>query len=144
MPGLYLDSSALTKLYLAELETPHVAQWVREQAEAIPFSFLHELELSSALERRQFAAELTPTGAKRIVRAIEVDLQNGVLRRPTLDWSNVFSTAIRLVRRHGQRGLRSLDSLHIASALQIRPRMLITFDQKQASAAAREGLKVLP
>jgi len=144
MPGLYLDSSALAKLYVPEAESAEVGRWVQAQRESIPFSLLHELELTSALTRRRLEGEISQTAVARIARMIESDLQTGVLKRPALEWNVVFGLAVGLVRRHGSAGLRSLDSMHLACALQLRSRILITFDEKQRRAGLKEGLQVLP
>ena len=140
--SLYLDTSALTKLYLIEPETPEVARRVRMQQSPIPFGSLHELEFSSAFERRRAAGEISEATVKQIWRAIESDLRQGVLQRIDLDWPAIFSAAVQLVQRHGARvGLRALDSLHLACALELKSKTLITFDERQSRAAALEGME---
>ncbi len=53
-----------------------------------------------------------------------------------------FETSIELARRHGARlGIRTLDSLHVASALELRTERFWTFDERQAALARAEGLK---
>jgi uncharacterized protein len=142
---LYLDTSALAKLYVPEPETSAVERWVRAQDQPIPFSSLHELELASLLERKRGAGDASAAAVKRVWAHVEHDLRSGVLRRPELDWPPVFAAAVRLVRRHGGRaGLRALDSLHLAAAAQLRPSAFATFDRRQSRAAAAEGLRILP
>lgn len=141
---LYLDTSALAKLYVAEPETAEVVGWVKAQDEAIPFSSLHEIELASVLERRAAAGDLSAEAVRGIWRTIETDLRRGILQRIDPDWAAVFSRAILMVRRKGRSGLRSLDSLHLACALQLRASCLITYDQIQSSAAVTEGMEVRP
>jgi predicted nucleic acid-binding protein len=54
----------------------------------------------------------------------------------------VFDVCADLARRHGSRlGVRTLDSLHVASALQLKAERFWTFDQRQAKLAKAEGLK---
>jgi predicted nucleic acid-binding protein len=141
---LYLDTSALIKLYVSEAETVDAASWVRSQNDAVPYNSLHELELASVLERRRATGDLAETAARRIWRTIEGDLGRGVLQRTQLDWGVAFSHAIQLVRRHGRDGLRALDGLHLACALQLKPTMMITYDRVQSIAASSEGLVVRP
>ncbi len=44
--------------------------------------------------------------------------------------------------RHGPRlGVRTLDSLHVAAALQLKAEQFWTFDARQAKLAQAEGLK---
>ncbi len=55
----------------------------------------------------------------------------------------IFETAIDLARRHAARiGARTLDTLHVASALELKAKHFWTFDQRQAKLAKAAGLKV--
>jgi predicted nucleic acid-binding protein len=54
----------------------------------------------------------------------------------------VFDICADLARRHGPRlGVRTLDSLHVACALQLKAQQFWTFDQRQAKLAKATGLK---
>ena len=131
---LYLDTSALVKLYVREPETVELSTFVRRHAPPLPYSSLHELELTHALERRREEGDLTVVDVTRITVALEKDLEGGVLARPEADWPGVFTRAIHLLRQH--RGLRSLDALHIGQALECGAGWFITYDKRQAKAAA--------
>ncbi len=139
---LYLDTSALVKLYVLEPESAALSAFVRKHSPPLPFSSLHELELTHALERRRADGDLSAEGSNRIAAAIEKDLTGGLLARPSADWPGTFARAIHLLRQH--RGLRSLDSLHIGSALESGCVWFVTYDQRQGRAAAAEGLKLWP
>ena len=137
---IYLDTSALAKLYLPEPGAEEIAKRVSSQDKPLPYTSLHELELTSALERRAATHDLSRDAVKRVTRAIEADLRNRVLTRTELDWPAVFASALPLLRRHARIGLRTLDGLHLACALQLDCRPLVTCDQAQAKAAALEGI----
>ena len=51
---VYLDSSAIVKLYAPEAESPSVAAYVTGLKEPLPFSHLHEIEVKSALRLKVF------------------------------------------------------------------------------------------
>ena len=52
-----------------------------------------------------------------------------------------FVTCERLARRHvAKLGVRTLDSLHVAAALELQADRFWTFDQRQARLAEAEGL----
>jgi len=144
MPALdlYLDSSALVKLYVREPETTELSAFVRKYAPPLPFSSLHELELTHALERRREEGDLTTLQLNQITAALDQDLTTGVLARPTADWPGTFARAIHLLRQH--RGLRSLDALHIGLALESGAVWFVTYDRRQGKAASAEGLKLWP
>jgi len=56
---------------------------------------------------------------------------------------DVYSLADRLSVKHTfEQGHRTLDVLHVATALHLKSKTFLTFDQNQASLAKREGLKV--
>jgi predicted nucleic acid-binding protein len=55
---------------------------------------------------------------------------------------SVWDTCVELARRHGSRlGMRTLDSLHVAAALELAAKTFWTFDEKQAKLAAAAGLQ---
>jgi len=57
----------------------------------------------------------------------------------------VFMLARRLSRRHTAKvGTRSLDIIHVASALLLRPEVFYSFDERQRRLAETEGLTVRP
>jgi len=139
---LYLDTSALVKLYVREPETAELAAFVHRRAPPLPFSSLHELELTHALERRREEKDLSSVDVTRITTALGLDLEEGVLARPAAAWPGTFARAIHLLRQH--RGLRSLDALHIGEALESGAIWFVTYDRRQGRAAAEEGLKLWP
>ena len=56
-----------------------------------------------------------------------------------------FETCIQLARRHvAQLGARTLDTLHVASALELRAETFWTFDERQARLAKLEDLDLGP
>jgi predicted nucleic acid-binding protein len=71
-------------------------------------------------------------------------MESGVLHRTQPSWPAVFSAALRLSTAHSRTlGTRTLDLLHIAAALIIQAEEFITGDERQAKAAAKEGLNVV-
>jgi len=56
---------------------------------------------------------------------------------------DVFEVCADLARRYGPRlGVRTLDSLHVACALQLKAERFWTFDERQAKLAKAAGLKI--
>jgi len=148
---VYLDTSALVKLYVEEPESAALAAFVVQLApDFMPYHSLHELECAHALERRLGDGAFAARQAAEVRRWMERDLGAMILRRPLLEWSEVFAAAIRLTRRHGRKhGLRSLDSLHVAAALAIKGSspgriVFVTYDERQARTAKAEKFEVWP
>lgn len=57
---------------------------------------------------------------------------------------HVYDRCADLARKYGPRlGTRTLDSLHIACALELKAERFWTFDERQAKLAKAAGLKIL-
>ena len=67
---IFLDTSAIVKLYFREKLSKEISQWLREQNEAIPFTYLHELEFMNALAQKQFRREITKTEREHVIESI--------------------------------------------------------------------------
>jgi predicted nucleic acid-binding protein len=138
----YLDSSALIKLYVPEAGSARVSEYVRALPHKIPFSHLHELEMKNGLSLKLFRREATASAVDASIQSMDEDFSAGVLSRPELDWFDVFRLACALAREHSSRiGSRSLDVMHVASALVLDSTTFLTFDDRQARLARAAGLK---
>lgn len=142
--SVYLDSSALVKLYVPEANTAAVAKFVSSLMEPLPFSHLHEIEVKNALRLKVFRKE-APTGLiTRSIRNIDKDVASQILKRPLLDWNDIFRKAQELSKRFSTRsGSRSLDLLHVASCLLIPSQEFLTFDDRQSAVARKAGLRLV-
>lgn len=141
---VYLDSSAIVKLYAPDAETPSVAAYVRGLKEPLPFSHLHEIEVKNALRLKVFRKEAPSRTVSKSIRTIDKDMRLRILTRPELSWFDVFRRAEELSKRFSPRsGSRSLDLLHVASCLLISCRDFLTFDERQAAVARKAGLHLV-
>ena len=129
--NLYLDSSAAVKLFTAEAESPALASVVRELIGSgvgrLFLSRLTRLETVRSLRRKGE----DPTIADRFFEAADlVDI------RP-----QDFEKAQQVLPS----SLRSLDSLHLVSALRLSELgiAMVTYDRQLAEAAAAAGLRAI-
>ena len=140
---LYLDTSALLKLYILEPESKDLIARLRRQRGRILVTPLHELELSSAVSQRVFRRESSISERDETLAEFESDLQGGTYVRPALAWASVLAAAARLAKTHSVKtGVRSIDALHVASALASEADRFLTFDKRQHALALAVGLKV--
>lgn len=126
---IYLDSSALLKLVRAEEHTAGLRTWLRDRPDA--------LLISSALTRvevlracRRIDERLLDTGRAVIAALHLVPLDEAVLGAAAdLPGSD----------------LRSLDALHLASAVRIGPDLeaFVAYDERLLGAAAEARLPVI-
>jgi predicted nucleic acid-binding protein len=142
--SLYLDSSAIVKLYVPEAETASLAAYVRRLKEPLPFSHLHEIEVKNALRLKVFRKEVPASPVLKSIKTIDRDLGSQILKRPELNWPDVFRKAEELSKRFSSRaGSKSLDLLHVACSLLISCREFLTFDDRQVVLAKKAGLVVV-
>jgi len=139
--GIYLDSSALAKLYVPEPESDALDAFLRGRRDLL-ISELAITEVLSAIARRRREGLLTPDQASEIRDAVLSDADSGSLRR--LDLSPVVHReAERLLFQLDSAALRTLDALHIALALLSAATHVLTYDARMRSAALHAGLKTL-
>ncbi len=140
----YFDTGVLLKLYLPEPRAADAVTYVNGSAKAPFISPLHELEMRSAVRQKAGRGEITLAESESLITQIEADLSNGVLERLTVVWPDVFATAEALSSSHGISTLcRTLDTLHVALAIEFGFKEFCTFDLRQSLMASAAGLKVL-
>ena len=72
------------------------------------------------------------------------DFATGQLRQADILWRAALDGAAELSQRHTpELGIRSLDVLHVACALELKLRHFLTFDERQQQLATAAGLKVI-
>ena len=140
----YLDSSAIVKLYAPEAHSTKVTAYTQSLPHPIFCSHLHDLEIRNGLRLKIFRREVTAKSIDATLQLMDEDLRTGVLVRPELDWFDVFRRAETVSKEHSSAmGVRSLDLLHIASALILHAVDFLTFDDRQLAAAKKTGLRIV-
>lgn len=105
------------------------------------FTPLHRAECNHAIARLVFLRKLSTAEAQNLYLDIEHD-QTARLWVAAEMPDQVWDTCADLARRHGPRlGTRTLDTLHVASALELKAERFWTFDERQAKLAVAAGLK---
>lgn len=138
---LYLDTSALVKLYVPETDSATIKQLV-DAAEMSSTSRIAYAEARAAFARKRREQAVT----LRDYRTIVQDFDN--------DWESFFIVDVSdaLIKRAGQLAetfaLRGYDAVHLASAAIVgeqggQAAMFACFDEKLSRAARRQGLTVL-
>lgn len=141
---IYLDTSALLKLYIHEKESASVQQWVMAQDDPLPVWELQQWELMNGLRLKVFWGDITGAQAEKLVDLFEDRMRRGQYYFPSVDRSELTVTFRTLSRQTPQMGCRTMDILHVACALQLSPAMFVTFDDRQRALATHAGLPVMP
>ena len=139
--GIYLDSSALAKLYVPEPESDTLEAFLQGRRDLM-ISELAITEVLSAVARRRREGMITAHQALDIRDAVLADADSGSFLR--LDMSPVVHReAERLLFHIESVALRTLDALHVAAALLGLATHVVTFDARMRAAASHAGLKAL-
>lgn len=141
---IYVDTSAIVKLYIKEPGSIRVSEWLKKNNEPIPLTGLIELEFINALKLKQFRNELNSDKLEKVISLLYEHEKKGVYYRPVIDWSHVYSYAFNLSKNYTPDcGARSLDILHVGSALAMQMESFLTLDTRQAQLADKAGLKAI-
>jgi predicted nucleic acid-binding protein len=138
--SIYADTSFLVSLYLTDR---HSAEAERRVASSptLWLTPLHVTEWTHAVEHHVFRRLLSRSEADRLHERFQQHRANGLWMEVALPES-AFDLCAQLGRRHGARlGVRTLDGLHVAAALELKAEGFWTFDERQKRLARAAGLK---
>ena len=137
----FLDTSSLVKLYHQEENSDFVMQALSADNEGIFLSELAVLEFHSALWKKIREKEIEEKVALQVMACFQND-------RDKYQWiplgKNIIESASRLLMKYGARGLRTLDSIQLASAYALKEAgcIFLTSDNLLRTFLLEEGLKV--
>ena len=139
----YADTGFLVSLY-GQDDLSAAAEELVKSKPVFMLTALGEAEFINALELRVFRKEWTRREA-RSVRDLFLQHQAAGVFRPAPLGAEVWERALALARRHSSKlGTRTLELLHIASAIQLKPDVFYSFDKRQRKLAKAERLRTLP
>ena len=139
-PWAYVDTSVLLKRYIEEAGAAGSRRLLRRYR--VVSSAIAPVEATSALWRRRAANDVADADLQAILRRLVDDRSHWELVDLTAD---VLDRAEQVIQRTG---VRTLDAVHLASALAVqaasgrgRAMQFITADARQREAAAGLGLQ---
>lgn len=137
---VYVDTSFLISIYIADGHSAAADQLLRSQSSVLVCP-LQLAEWTHAVAQQVFRGKITANESARLDREFESDRQFGLWKDVPMP-ERSFEVCAELARRHGpQLGVRTLDSLHVACALELKAERFWTFDERQAKLAKAKGLK---
>lgn len=138
----FLDTSSLIKLYHQEEGSDFVMETLSKDVKEIFLSELAVLEFSSALWKKIREKEIKEKAAIEVINCFQHDSDN-------FQWillqSDIVASAARLLMKYGSRGLRTLDSLQLATALTLKNEdcVFLTSDKLLRTLLEKEKLHVV-
>ncbi len=143
--GVYIDTGILVKLYVKEPNSLQAIALATGFPTPLALTPFQELEIRNAVRLKQSRGELTELEARAALADFETDIAAQRYKRPACDLSSVFARAELLSAAHAvSTKCRSLDTLHVAAALETGMREFVSLDMRQRAMAQAAGLRVLP
>jgi|PersoiStandDraft_1058852.scaffolds.fasta_scaffold27108_2 predicted nucleic acid-binding protein len=137
---VYLDSSALAKVFLPEPQSEDVQQALRGRTDLL-ISDLVITELVSSFARHRREGRLTSSAAAELTQTLYSSVESGDFNHLDLG-PEIHREAERLLLGLESTQLRASDALHLALAATAGAGSVLTFDDKLGAAARQVGLEV--
>ena len=138
---IYADSSFFVSIYLEDSHTKAAIQRLARRPD-IWLTPFHAAEFANAVAQQIFRRSLSQEAGEGAHRNFEIDRDAGLWRSAAFP-EGTFRVAASLARTHVIRlGTRTLDSLHVAAALELGAKQFWTFDERQAKLAKAAGLRI--
>jgi predicted nucleic acid-binding protein len=136
---IYADTSFFVSLYLTDRHTAEVERRLRARP-SLWMTPLHVAEWAHAIEQHVFRKAISRTEADRLLQRFHEHRAQNLWREAPLP-DRAFEVCAELAHRYAARlGVRTLDTLHVASALELKVEHFWTFDARQAKLALAAGL----
>lgn len=137
---IYLDTSFVVSLYLNDRHSPEARGRI-VSAPPLWFTPLHNAEWAHAISQHVFRGELSLSESQRMTARLEEHLAHGRWMPASIP-EGAFDRCADLARRHGPKmAMGTLDTLHVACALELKAERFWTFDERQAKVAKAAGLR---
>lgn len=145
------DTSFLCAIYRRQDNSSQAAAHFKAMKEPLHLSSLLLYEFRQSvrfqvwLNARDKTRGYPQADADQALADLQSDLDTGAVVLVAAEWADVHSRAEMLSKLHtAAGGHRSLDVLHVATALHLEAAQFLTFDTNQRKLAAAVGLKVKP
>lgn len=142
----YSDASYLVSAFGEDSNTPAAKRWLRQCPDfPILITRLTILEAETALRAAVADGRLTHEKMQAAMANIHRSVLEGHLQRKEVPHHQWFPQGHR-VSMHATTGCvcRALDVLHVAAAVILKAKGMLTFDKHQRELAKTEGLEVAP
>ncbi len=137
--NVYADSSFLVSPYVQDAHKDDFLARIATRPTVLLTPF-HRVEIAHAIYLHHFYKKVSSAVADRAWTAFAQDAAKGVWNEVEMP-ARAWEIAVSLARQYGSKfGVRTLDSLHVSCALELKAERFWTFDERQARLAEAVGL----
>lgn len=138
----YADTSFLFSLYVPDANSSLALAAIQKLKPRLLTTDFGEFEFVNALNLSVFRGQMLALDEQQVLDLFSRDVQSGLVQVTPMT-SAIFAGARQLARAKTPRlGTRSLDILHVASALALNATTFLTFDLRQRKLARAARLRV--
>ena len=140
----YVDPSALRSLYVHDGRSARFCAWRRRLGGCLPVTRFGRSELVDSVHLAVHRKEIDEVVARAAVADFETDVREGRLAIVDVLWRRTLDLAAELSTQHtAVLGTRTLDVLHVATAVTLEAKRFVSYDDRQAALAKAAGLRTL-
>ncbi len=141
---IYVDPSALLKLYIYEPESAAMNKWRMRNPQAVAVTHHGRAEITNGICLAAFRKQISADALTDTLNSFEEDFAEGRYAQTDFLWRATLSRCGVLSRKHTSAiGCRTLDIMHVATALELEFKRFLTFDIRQQALARAVGLKIV-
>jgi predicted nucleic acid-binding protein len=141
---VYLDTSALRPLFVHEQRSRRVTRYLQRYRLRVRITRFGHAALINSIACAVFREDISPAQFAAALAELEADLKSQRIIMIDLLWRAAMDRATELSRKHTpELGSRMLDVLHVACALELGARTIVTYDERQGELGKSAGLKTV-
>lgn len=139
---IYWDSSCVLKLFVREPDSEHWVDQACSQTSPLIISQLTRAEISYALQGKEMRKEIKTGAATKLREQFETEIKRGIFEVKSLS-ASVIDRSIQLARYLNTYPLRTLDGIHLATAIESGCTRLASTDKRLLEISDRLGVTAL-
>jgi predicted nucleic acid-binding protein len=141
---VYVDPSALRSLYVHDDRSRKFCGWRQRLGGSLPLTRFGRSEIVNSIQLAIHRELLGNDTARAALADLQDDLRAGRLTLVDALWRRTLDLATTLSELHtSQLGTRTLDVLHVATAVTLEATHFVSYDTRQTALAKAVGLKAL-
>lgn len=140
----YVDPSALRSLYIHDDRSARFCGWRKRIGGVLPITRFGRAEIVNSVHLAVHRGLITEEVARSAIEDLDSDIRDGRLTLIDALWRKMLDLTAELSEHHTAKlGTRTLDVLHVSTAVILELTHLVSYDRRQVALAKSVGLKTL-